>query len=624
MNKQSKDASYVRKIPTIRSMDKEMTEAQKNRENHGDVDIQERISTTMSMSQIHEGMRMLYGFSPQHLPQMTDFQRISFLALLRHSTATMARGEDLRYCHLAAMFLTQLDTVGRDGTTCLAFVSNAGNMNKCNHKTITGMAPHRNALLCPVAALGNLFLFRWQIQHEDHPIFTQHETVYGNPLFPAPGDVKKTMNYSMMRSLFQFFFQAMKIPWTKLTHAPRVLAHFLLEQAGCDRSQLQRLAGREISVTANSYLLQLPPEAIALSAGFKKKNFQDAPTAPHLSVPVPDELFALALPWYADELLAVEQAREAAAGNRKAFSAKKLITALGSIQAVGFAVKVSLAAAAAHVRDEHGALLLHLPPMYLMFPQFPVYKHLRGVFEDDSFLRFAQRVNDAEIAEVTLSSLTAQAAAAEPTMDRFFQQVTPIFEAMNSEFSKLRAEVRVAVSAMQPPPSAGTIGAAPLLPVTTPEPAETDDDDSVHYNSDNDDTALSTGKKKRRKIVRAKVSLLSHHVLMPQFKHITNAHHFWNIYSKGINGQKSLKQLEHESTSWRSYRNGKQRWSDMKLIGDFIEHHIDGLNNYDSAVQHLQGIIDEVGRQGKSTAPNWVAVRNKIKSFNAGIRPAHV
>mmetsp|Transcript_28874 Transcript_28874/g.58607 ORF Transcript_28874/g.58607 Transcript_28874/m.58607 type:complete len:286 (+) Transcript_28874:176-1033(+) len=96
-----------------------------------------------------------------------------------HAVAT--RGEDIRAENVACSFVRKVLTVGQNGTYGLFFMSNGGKTNAKGRLVYFGSIPHKNPLLCAIAAKGRVYMYRWNAEYgqsERNPDFLDPQDYY--------------------------------------------------------------------------------------------------------------------------------------------------------------------------------------------------------------------------------------------------------------------------------------------------------------------------------------------------------------------------------------------------------------------------------------------------------------
>jgi hypothetical protein len=134
------------------------------------------------------GVRDLLSFKPfPALDELGALGRTQLHVMSRMATAFICRGEDLRFLNWASLFTWPLPGVGPGPSTteALCIVSNSGKTNKSGRRTTTGCMANKNALLCPIGALGASFVFRLQVMKEEHPSFTDYPRLFKTALIRA-------------------------------------------------------------------------------------------------------------------------------------------------------------------------------------------------------------------------------------------------------------------------------------------------------------------------------------------------------------------------------------------------------------------------------------------------------
>ena len=95
----------------------------------------------------------------------------------------------------------------------------------------------------------------------------------------------------------------------------RGTAHRFLADKELDEQQIKRLADRCHDATHDSYLTNLPWQAVLGIAGYDYAGLQGVQFAAHTRVSVPDALFFLFAPWFPAQRIKVAAAIEEAKGS---------------------------------------------------------------------------------------------------------------------------------------------------------------------------------------------------------------------------------------------------------------------------------------------------------------------
>ena len=84
-----------------------------------------------------------------------------------------------------------------------------------------------------------------------------------------------------------------------------------------------------------------------------------------------------------------------------------------------------------------------------------------------------------------------------------------------------------------------------------------------------------------------------------EMKQHADAKSFWLEYSTGINGSPSLASRESDGAAWRSWKGGKQRWSDRMALVKAAE----SAAGIKEGLADLKARLDRLPK--KSTSPDW-------------------
>ena len=612
---------YVKSLPGITECDKLCIKKRQNMENDGggNVDIQENLNSVVSSVDMIQGMKQLYSFD--RFPELeisSDFLRLTLMTQLRHAVACASRGEDLRYEVLASMFTSTLRTLGpreSGGVEALCYIANCGKVNRSGRKTTHGFIPHMNALLCGVALIGFLLIYRWQIAKEDHPDFTDYTTLFGCHLYRSPTDMSKSVSYETMRNIFTAFFKFLKCVVNAVTHYPRHEAYQEMDANGVRAEDVDRLANRVKDAKSNSYALNLPVPSVAERGGRRLDDLNGPGPAHMQALPLvtSEHLNELTQGWILEEMRKVEEALETAARSASPSTQMrkfKLFAAKGSLAAVVFALKVCILAAAARPRDEFGHIVTESEPLFKKFPGFPPFQ--LPFFKSASFMilvRSVRQHEDNEIQGTPTANIT-------PVVTRVREAVEPLRTAVSNGFLGFKLDLEAERAARQESDKKNAslegmirfhFSGAPLshgdghVHTTVQGQSGVQDSSVLPESSQEEEEAQARG-------YLCPLDFSKGHLpVKPLSSHVDIAS-ICTDYITGINGTQSVKSLEAGGKKWRGWKGGAQRFNEYAVIYRLLDRQAEALGSYDEATKSLHKLVTEqFPPRGKSRSHNWKA-----------------
>jgi hypothetical protein len=95
-----------------------------------------------------------------------------------------------------------------------------------------------------------------------------------------------------------------------------------------------------------------------------------------------------------------------------------------------------------------------------------------------------------------------------------------------------------------------------------------------------------------------------------QSDQLTSMGEVWREYTVGLNGGPALRDLErNQGNLWRKYAGGRQKWFASRIHYAAVERRkSEGLSETE-AVAALQAMLDAIPKRGKSTKPDFAALR---------------
>lgn len=208
----------------------------------------------------------------------------------------LLRGESRRMAELPDLFSLSLKNEGPTPCIALVLIMNNGKTNKGN-RTEYGMAVrHKNALLCPLAALAFYLFYRWHVVQEPPPCFAQRQLWYDSHLLKGQTDTKKILSYHTHLEWTNKAFVGANLAHLKKTHAGRKDGALTAEDNGTPESQIRRAGHWNNDVMSTTYLSNFPREFVRGQAGFppvQPGNYY----LPRAKVQPPASLLSAVWPW---------------------------------------------------------------------------------------------------------------------------------------------------------------------------------------------------------------------------------------------------------------------------------------------------------------------------------------
>ena len=517
---------------------------------------------------------------------------------------------------------------------------------------VSGAVPHRNPLLCGVGAVGDMHLYRHWVLQEPHINPLDYAGSFSTKFLRANPDSKTGTSYDTQLLNISQILDHLKVISTQKTH------RFLADKE-LDEQQIKRLADRCHDATHDSYLTNLPWQAVLGIAGYDYAGLQGVQFAAHTRVSVPDALFVLFSPWFPAQRIKVAAAIEEAKGSAKKMNDQKLFSANGMLNAYELAVRTSVQVAAARPRDKKGKIQKDSPSLVEMFAGTnPAYQI--EPFHHPEFQKFRARVREVEDAELA----EAEASSPSPGLSDFQHAVQPTLEKLQATLEQVvssgyyRAHELmpnfgcINVSSSQgagPDSSSGSSVSVPARPLRNP-PASSWTLPSLRNAAPSPITSASFGsapaasttqvgpqsvlfiedcqKKTQRRPRIVGVDTLKGHLHMRNLSEFENVDQLWDECVRGIDGKRGLRSIEQESKKWRDYKGGDKRWSERQPILCAVDEQISGGFSESKAIAVVQEQLDLVPKKGKSKKPNWcnftrqLALKRKTKA-GMSMKPAN-
>lgn len=215
--------------------------------------------------------------------------------------ATFLRGGSKRNCQFPDFFTMEIPDEGPQKCTAVVIIQDQGKTNQFGKILYSAFFRNKNALTCPVGALGFLLLSRFHLSNEQFPDFTRNENWYDFYLLLGDGtnkrkrrkvdsnghvvlneetgkpywetyevDPRKTpISYQTQYNAYKRALEACGIHISKVTHANRKSAPAMATMDGAPEASTRRMGHWSHGTMESCYLsAELPLGTMRPVAGF--------------------------------------------------------------------------------------------------------------------------------------------------------------------------------------------------------------------------------------------------------------------------------------------------------------------------------------------------------------------
>jgi hypothetical protein len=162
-------------------------------------------------------------------------------------------------------------TLPSEGVTpadVLICFSNNGKTNQFGKLEFFVCLHAKNVVTCPVSAVAFFLFFRYHVDNEPFPDFSQPENWYDFKLFDTSSPLKGVA-YTMHNDFLSDCFNVVGIISSRKTHSSCGSDVLFAEMAGCSENSLRRLGNwNQTNVLDWCYLRSLPRKVLCSMAGF--------------------------------------------------------------------------------------------------------------------------------------------------------------------------------------------------------------------------------------------------------------------------------------------------------------------------------------------------------------------
>ena len=218
---------------------------------------------------------MLDTYTAEELEQMAlFFLNKNSLAGLQNramhsiSHSTLMRGQLVRKMELPDIHTVTLPSEGVTPADVLICISNNGKTNQFGKLEFFACLRAKNVCTCPISAVAFFLFFRYHVDDEPFPDFSQPENWYDFKLFNTSSPLKGVA-YTTHNDFISDCFNAVGIISSRKTHSGRGSGVLFAEMAGCSENSLRRLGNwNQTNALDGCYLRSLPRKALRSMAGF--------------------------------------------------------------------------------------------------------------------------------------------------------------------------------------------------------------------------------------------------------------------------------------------------------------------------------------------------------------------
>jgi len=182
---------------------------------------------------------MLETYTAEELEQMAlfFFNKNSLAGLQNHamyfiSHSTLMHGQLVRKMELPDIHTVTLLSEGVTPADVLICISNNGKTNQFGKLEFFAYLRAKNVVTCPVSAVAFFLFFRYHVDNEPFPDFSQRENWYDFKLFNTSSPLKGVA-YTTHNDFISDCFNAVGIISSRKTHSGRGSGVLFAEMAGC-------------------------------------------------------------------------------------------------------------------------------------------------------------------------------------------------------------------------------------------------------------------------------------------------------------------------------------------------------------------------------------------------------
>ena len=448
------EKGYVNRLPIITQLAEARNEKKKSavRDDHTDMHahLDSDISPAQMLHMMDAALKCEGGFSSELIAAQTRFA-------LRCSFQTLMRSDSLLSERFSMMFTRTFSGVGPAGGTALGMITNGGKANASGKLQYVGMLPHKNPMLCGIAAKGIMFALRFLVLGEKFPDLLDHNEFFTLPTLRAHSAASVPLSYKHCAEPLKLLFATAQVLCEKITHQGRAQGQRELHDAQISQEVIALLAHYDHSKQAESYLCSLQPLPLCAAAGMcapgdpAEAHLMRKFAPAHVMCDVSEDLLFAFIP----VLKVMHDRVNAAIGEcTKATEMKeqRLYAARGVVRALFLIFKTTLQAVAARPRDERGKIVPDASPLYIAYRSTCAVMRLEifgradetqagasgasGSDAHELFARFARTVRAAEDAEMHSAAQTVDLSS--PHKKAVHDVVAGVVDRTHGEYQDVR------------------------------------------------------------------------------------------------------------------------------------------------------------------------------------------
>ena len=476
----------------------------------------------------------------------------------------------VRHTTLAFIFTKHASRIGPNGQTTFNTILNGGKLNSGNRLEYTAHLLHMNPLLCAAGWIGIMLIYRFSVMGEPFPDFLDPSDFMKRPLFRAFRDYTSSTSYQCQYDNHKKVFKLIDFISTVVLHLGRGSAQRDLFAAGICLTNIAMLARYIHSAQSNSYVVNVPHDCMVQRVDGEHSSFGISTFCPARSTigKLSDEVVGGVAPYLISEATLVDEEYAKCGGDMAQLLSKCLINARGSLQAIRAYVEAGILLAASLPKDDLGNFRGDAPIWMLLQEKHPVFR-LPFWSENAQFQDIQRMVRIAEKNEA--NHVIQSMANRNVTVS---EAVYPLERRMAAMQKAQHQTLQLLMSTQMGSYHSGYVPATSVRPTdfdmdaeadeqsveagTTEieEPVDASDNDGNEGNlemaADSEQPEGESPPKKKMKQRKTRLEMMKPGCYY-QSDNWTNIKDLWKEWAYGVNGGPAIRDLEKNSTKWRSY-----------------------------------------------------------------------
>lgn len=577
------------------------------------------------------------------LAKIDMLSRIQLAAGHRETQMAGQRGENLVSQRLGFSFLHHYPNIGPPpGTYCDMTLTNKGKTNHVGRHDFTALGCHRNPILDAIGLHGICLLWRFAAINEPFPHCLKTSEIKQRPMFRSPQNHLEHMDGTTLYRIWKNANEDLEILTPKVTHQGRGQLNRELDVWGIPEPKICRhtnaatsnkTAGGLGEVSRKSYMITKPAETIVQACHGDWRRMREHDPAWGLSQQDPNG-YRLILdqlidsPFGVPDLMhsTVDYALEEAKTRKThgEYVKKGLKNAIGYLQSMRSRLRRGLLLAAARPLDSNGQLVADGEPIYKLFKNCPVFT--LPIFRTEEFLKLVEKVRAAQDGQASLEATLEQMREANSASHNWMNQMTTMMDRNHQQLLSRMDHLESCYQQTRPTPGTEIpthqidqqvnkeqTSQPNQLSESTESPQRVRIIPSRGGSTDVDSTLNAQGKKRKRRTATNRLDFVGTRYVQSDSN--VFAKDFWQEYSIGRGGRRSLRYMEKNEPDWRRDAPGEKKFtqffSERKKIYLYIALLISTGEEEESAVQKVQDIFDAPNNHSRNGKPRLNKV-NKV------------